>query len=194
MNWVLYYVNLPFSYPSLVPWFWIFPLDHGLHDIFFLFLSFCCLQRLLGGFDRCGGAIAWWYWRCVPHQHLSATISTYHWLLIYDFEPGCKMHFSFPVLIAVAFWTCLSGCTRFTAECAMYAGCWVSTVSVLKKMSLITRICVLLFQLYWFTLKMGVVKDFLISFTSPFMGSLLVSVFLLISFWKYGCTLTVLLI
>lgn len=40
---------------------------------------------------------------------------------------------------------------------------------------------------------MAVVKDFPLNFTSPFMGSVPVSGFLLISFGKYGCTLTVLL-
>lgn len=40
---------------------------------------------------------------------------------------------------------------------------------------------------------MAVVKDFPLNFTSSFMGSVLVSGFLLISFGKYGCTLTVLL-
>lgn len=96
--------------------FLIFPLDHGLHDIFFLFLSFCCLQRLLGGFDRCGGAIAcWWYWRCVPHRHLSAIISTNDWPLTSYFEPECKIPFSFPVPVAVALGTCLSGSARSAA-------------------------------------------------------------------------------
>ena len=64
--------NPPFSYP-----FWYLVFDNTFlswlawHFIF-LFLSFCRLQRLLGGFDRFGGANARWYRRCVPHQHLSA--------------------------------------------------------------------------------------------------------------------------
>lgn len=69
----IWYTNLPlcsFSYLD----FSVFSLNHGLHDIFLSF-PFCCLQRLLGGFDRFGGAIARWYRRCVPHQHLSAIIS-----------------------------------------------------------------------------------------------------------------------
>lgn len=75
----------PFSYP-----FWYLVFDNTFlswlawHFIF-LFLSFCRLQRLLGGFDRFGGANARWYRRCVPHQHLSAFffLSFFFFLLIF---------------------------------------------------------------------------------------------------------------
>lgn len=51
------YNKLPFCSFSYLN-FSVFSLDHGLHDIFFFLFLFCCLQRLLGGFDRFGGAIA----------------------------------------------------------------------------------------------------------------------------------------
>lgn len=85
---------------------------------FFLFLSFCCLQRLLGGFDRCGGAIARWFRRCVPHPHLTALVCANCWLLLYYFEPECKMQLAFlPSASSCGFlafsWCCLNVCGLF---------------------------------------------------------------------------------
>lgn len=104
--------------------------------------------------------------------------------------------YSLPVPMAGAFWTCLSGWTRFPARtcCTSCTLCgWlVSAVRVLNKMPLIAQVYALLLKLFQFTFKMDIVKAFLI-FISPFMGSMwsiLTSKFLPISLLKI-CAYTI---